>query len=68
MHEIAVFIVCGLVAYLLPFFIACYRGLSKRWGIGFLNLVLGWTGLIWVGLLFYCVLSSDKQGAEDGFS
>lgn len=46
--ESAIFIalLCGI--YLIPTIIAATRGHASAWGIFALNLLLGWTGLIWI--------------------
>jgi hypothetical protein len=57
-------IVVGLAAYFLPFAVACYRGLSNRIGIFFLNLIFGFTVIGWAALLFYCILSRRRSEQE----
>jgi len=58
-------VVIGIGAYFLPFIIACYRGLSNKVGIFFLNLVFGFTVIGWGALLFYCILT--KVRPAEGF-
>ena len=60
--EASVFFVLILFSgiFLLPTFIAHIRKHHKFGGILFLNIILGWTGLAWVLLLAYAVLSDVK--------
>ena len=44
-----------LVLYFLPTLIAGHRDHPKFAGIAILNLLLGWTGLGWVGALIWAV-------------
>lgn len=37
-----------LVVYLIPTIIAFARGHASKWGIGVLNIVLGWSLVFWV--------------------
>lgn len=70
-YEIQKYLIVGILfIYLLPFFIANTRKHHKKAAIFWLNLFLGWTAVIWIGLLIYSVLSSpysDLDRLNDGF-
>ncbi|MBQ3834859.1 MAG: superinfection immunity protein [Elusimicrobia bacterium] len=54
---IAVFIasIIGLIIYFIPSIVAFKRNAYSRWGIFFINLLFGWTLLIWlVTLIWAC--------------
>ena len=61
--EASVFFVLILFTaiFLLQTFIAHIRKHHKFGGILFLSIILGWTGLAWVLLLAYAVLSDVKR-------
>ncbi|AEI10602.1 superinfection immunity protein [Cellulomonas gilvus] len=42
--------------YLLPWAIAATRGKADRWGVFWLTLLLGWTGIGWVIALIWSVM------------
>lgn len=66
--EIGIYTILIVAAlYLLPTLIAFNRRHHKRIGILFLNVVLGWTFIIWVALLFYAILSKANGNPLDGF-
>ena len=47
-----------IVLYFLPTAVAVYREHHKMAGIVCLNIIIGWTGLGWMLLLMYSVLSN----------
>tara|TARA_R110002073_G_scaffold244074_1_gene406163 strand:+ start:589 stop:813 length:225 start_codon:yes stop_codon:yes gene_type:complete len=64
-HEAQKYLIVGILfLYLFPFFIARARNHHKKAAIFWLNLFLGWTAVIWIGLLIYSVLSSPYSYQE----
>ena len=54
--------ICVIVfGFLLPTVVAVLRGHRRERGIFFLNIVVGWTGVGWILLLFYSVLSKARE-------
>jgi amino acid transporter len=53
-------IVIALTLYFLPALIANHRKHHAENGITFLNLILGWTGIIWV-VCFIWAFTSEKN-------
>ena len=51
-------LIFGLFFYLFPYFIARARDHHKKTGIFWINLLLGWSGLVWIILLIYSIFSS----------
>lgn len=49
--------------YLLPAIIAAIRGHASAWGIFALNLLLGWSGIIWIIALIWA-LSNKGQSVQ----
>ena len=49
-----------LAVYLIPTIIAFARGHASKWGIGVLNIVLGWSLVFWVVALIWS-LSNKGQ-------
>ena len=49
-----------LAVYLIPTIIAFTRGHASKWGIGVLNIVLGWSLIFWVVALIWS-LSNKRQ-------
>ena len=54
-------VLCAI--YLLPAIIAGVRGHASAWGIFALNLLLGWTGLVWIVALIWA-LSNKGQATN----
>ena len=52
------------VGYMLPWMIAAARGKSNHWGIFWLNLLLGWTIIGWVGAFVMSVLPHRIVGVH----
>lgn len=50
------------LGYMLPWMIAAARGKSNHWGVFWLNLLLGWTVIGWVGALVMSVLPHRAVG------
>ncbi|ATS92498.1 putative membrane immunity protein [Escherichia phage St11Ph5] len=44
-----------LAVYLIPTIIAFARGHASKWGIGVLNIVLGWSLVFWVVALIWAL-------------
>ncbi|MDK2745008.1 MAG: superinfection immunity protein [Nitrospira sp.] len=44
-----------LIIYLIPSFVAVVRNHDHRFEISALNLVLGWTGIGWIGALVWAI-------------
>ncbi len=53
-----------LVGFVLPTFIAFFRGHPNRWVILGLNIFLGATGIVWFGCLIWSLMSVHKSNAE----
>jgi hypothetical protein len=47
--------------YFVPTFIASSRKLQDFNWVFFLNLFLGWTGILWLGLLIWAALGKTKE-------
>ncbi len=48
---ITISVVLVSICYFLPSILALWRGHYRRWTIVFLNIILGWTGVVWLYLL-----------------
>ncbi len=48
-------ITVGLTVYLLPSILAGVRGHASAWGIFALNLLLGWSGIVWIIALIWAL-------------
>ncbi len=59
MHWLIVLLIIALT--FLPSWIAFRRKLRKRVAILVLNILLGWTGVGWMVLLIWSILSDDKD-------
>ncbi len=53
----------GMAVYLLPSIIAGLRGHASAWGIFALNLLLGWSGIVWIIALIWA-LSNKGQAVQ----
>lgn len=62
-EDATIFIALLCAAYFLPAIIAGLRGHASAWGIFALNLLLGWTGLIWIAALIWA-LSNKGLAAQ----
>ena len=62
-EDATIFIALLCAAYFLPSIIAGLRGHASAWGIFALNLLLGWTGLIWIAALIWA-LSNKGVAAQ----
>lgn len=58
---LAIAVACAI--YLLPAIIAAMRGHASAWGIFALNLLLGWSGIIWIIALIWA-LSNKGQAVQ----
>jgi len=58
----ALIIALMIAAYLLPAIIAAIRGHASAWGIFALNLLLGWSGIVWIIALIWAL--SNKGHAH----
>lgn len=50
-----------LVVYLTPTIIAFARGHASKWGIGVLNIVLGWSLVFWVVALIWSLSNKGQS-------
>lgn len=50
-----------LVVYLIPTIIAFARGHASKWGIGVLNIVLGWSLVFWVIALIWALSNKGQN-------
>jgi hypothetical protein len=60
---IALTIALACVFYLLPSIIAAFRDHASAWGIFALNLLLGWSGIVWIVALIWA-LSNKGQAVQ----
>jgi len=56
-----ILIVIAMVIYFLPSIIAMVRKNTQTLAIFILNLILGWTGLGWVGALVWAFIKENKS-------
>jgi len=56
-----ILIVIAMVIYFLPSIIAMVRENTQTLAIFILNLILGWTGLGWVGALVWAFIKENKS-------
>ena len=50
-----------LAVYLIPTIIAFSRGHASKWGIGVLNIVLGWSLIFWVVALIWSLSNKGQS-------
>ncbi len=50
-----------LTVYLIPTIIAFTRGHASKWGIGVLNIVLGWSLVFWVVALIWSLSNKGQS-------
>lgn len=50
-----------LVVYLIPTIIAFVRGHVSKWGIGVLNIILGWSLVFWVIALIWSLSNKGQN-------
>lgn len=50
-----------LAVYLIPTIIAFARGHASKWGIGVLNIVLGWSLVFWVVALIWSLSNKGQN-------
>jgi hypothetical protein len=55
------------IFYFLPVVICHFRKHHKTGFVFLFNLLLGWTGIIWVGLLAYSMFSKAFSEKDSGF-
>lgn len=60
MESVFLLIILALI-YLLPTIIAFSRGHASRWGIFATNLLLGWSGIIWLVVLIWSLSNKGQQ-------
>lgn len=60
MESVFLLIILALI-YLLPTIIAFSRGHVSRWGIFATNLLLGWSGIIWLVALIWSLSNKGQQ-------
>lgn len=51
----------ALAVYLIPTIIAFTRGHASKWGIGVLNIVLGWSLVFWVVALIWSLSNKGQS-------
>lgn len=51
----------ALAVYLIPTIIAFARGHASKWGIGVLNIVLGWSLIFWVVALIWSLSNKGQS-------
>lgn len=49
------------IGFFIPTYVAFIRGHKRKVGIVILNILVGWTGLGWILLLAYALLSKAKE-------
>ena len=55
--------------YLIPAFVAFARGHPHRYALFWLNLFLGWSGIVWFGVLIWAIaipVEDESSGASPG--
>lgn len=50
-----------LTVYLIPTIIAFARGHASKWGIGVLNIILGWSLVFWVIALIWSLCNKGQN-------
>ena len=65
--ELAIFLALLCAIYLLPSILAAVRGHASAWGIFILNLLLGWSGIVWIIALVWA-LSNKGQAIQQTFN
>ena len=60
----ALAVALGLIAYLLPAILAGIRGHASAWGIFALNLLLGWSGIIWIIALIWALSNKGQPNHQ----
>lgn len=50
-----------LAVYLIPTIIAFSRGHASKWGIGVLNIVLGWSLVFWIVALIWALSNKGQS-------
>lgn len=64
MNDLSDLLFVAALLYFVPTVIAWFRGHHKFGAIFFLNLIFGWSGIGWVALLVYAILT-DKNAKND---
>ena len=52
--------ILGTLLYLLPTLIACWRHATSTWSIAVLNLLFGWTLIIWLGASLWALTDRPR--------
>ncbi len=52
------------VLYLLPTMIAWYRHANSTWSIAILNLLFGWTLIMWVGASIWAIVDKSQRATS----
>ena len=60
--EMFLAIPAAVTLYLLPTLIALYRHANSTWSIAVLNLLLGWTLIMWLGASMWALI--DKRSGS----
>ncbi|MBA5727017.1 hypothetical protein CPA56_03295 [Bombella sp. TMW2.1889] len=62
----AILMLSMLAMYCLPSIIAIMRQHPQKWLLVALNILAGWTGLFWIGLLIWSLWPREKLVSSDG--
>ena len=58
-------IIVAVIAYFIPFYIALIRNHYRKALIFLLNLIFGWSGIGWIVLLIYSIVSKSRKSYEE---
>ena len=50
----------NVALYFLPTIMAAVKGKRNVWAIGGLNLMVGWTGIGWIGAMVWALMADEK--------
>jgi hypothetical protein len=57
----AVYIIVALLIFFIPSFIASSRNHEYSVAIWLINILLGWTGLVWIGILIWAIVGDSSD-------
>lgn len=57
--------IAGLLIYALPTWIALYRHAHSFWSIAVLNLLFGWTLILWFGASVWALVDKPERAPAD---
>lgn len=58
-------ILVGAMVYELPTVMAWNMGCKRLWVVALLNILLGWTVIVWIALLVWSLICGDENGKSD---